>query len=121
MPSRAPEINARRWNTSRGTSRLPVTFSAAAVTRIKKLGPDAIADNIKRKNVEGQRKNPCRKANGRPRSTPRHRRYLLEPGPDSGIRERRRTHHAEGLQREHYDKRSQFFHTGARHSGHAER
>ena len=57
-------MNPSRRNTSCGTSRLPVTFSTAAVTSIRKLGPVAIADRMNRKNVEGQMKNPCAKSEG---------------------------------------------------------
>jgi hypothetical protein len=37
-----------------------VIFSAVATTSIKKLGPTAMADRMKRKNVDGQIMKPCR-------------------------------------------------------------
>ena len=47
-----------------------MTFSTVAATSIRKLGPVAIADKMKRKKVEGQMKTPSRNAKGRPRNTP---------------------------------------------------
>ena len=51
-------MNPNLRNTLAPTSRRPVNVSAVAVTSIRKLGPTAMAERIKRKNVDGQMANP---------------------------------------------------------------
>src|ERR1035438_1858358 len=63
-----PEMRANRTKTRSFTRRLRVIFSTIQVVRMRKLGPTAAAEMMKRKKVDGHTKKPSRKAKGRPRS-----------------------------------------------------
>src|ERR1017187_4922152 len=65
-----PEMRASRSKTRSLARRLPVIFSTSQVVQIRKLGPTAAAEIMKRKKVEGHTKMPSRKAKGRQNSRP---------------------------------------------------
>src|SRR5210317_506284 len=69
-PSIQPEILANSSMTLSLTSFLRVSFSVILVIKIVKQGPQAAADQVNKKNVQGQTKIPSRNPKGRANSTP---------------------------------------------------